>query len=469
MPPDILGAGLTHICWGIAGAIALFGIDDLFVDLAAHARSTARRLTVYRRYPRTGVQTLPRCEEGWAAILLPAWQEAGVIGPMLGHLRRSLAYRRYRVFLGHYPNDGATAHAARALDPGGDWLEIVTTARPGPTSKADCLNQLWSGMRRFERRTGIEFAFLVLHDAEDLVHAAELTIFNRLIGRADLIQLPVTPLPRRWHDFVAGTYLDEFAESHQKDLALREGFAGGVPCAGVGCAVSRPALEELAAAHAGAPFPAGSLTEDYALALELLARGRRSIFVRLADRPEAYGFSCVPIVSIRAYFPDRLRDAVRQKARWLIGIALQSRHGRQWPGSPAAKYMLLRDRKAIVTPLLAAAAYLLGAAILLYEGAYATGLRAGPPLIAAGSALASLLWLNAGLLALRAGHRLVYVWRLYGWRQALLSLPRIPVANLVNCLAALRALRLYAAHRLTGRPLAWDKTRHAFPASEPVP
>lgn len=467
MGPESVHIGLSAACWLIGAPIAVSGFDDLFVDTAAHLRTLLRRATVYRRHRRAACTTLPQDRERRVAILVPAWREASVVAAMLGHLRRTLAYRRYRVFLGHYPNDPDTARAARAVDPDAAWLEIVPCTDPGPTSKADCLNHLWRGLRLYEQRRRRRFEIIVLHDAEDLVHPYELRIFNRLIERADLIQLPVTPLPQGWRKAVAGTYLDEFAEAHQKDLVLREGLAGGIPCAGVGCALSRAALDILATRRAGTPFAADSLTEDYALALELMRAGRRSMFVRLAERPEAYGFSARAIVSTRAYFPDQLASAVRQKARWLIGIVLQSWQSQRWPGSLAARYMLLRDRKAIATALLGAAAYPLAAAMLAYEGARTAGWPA-PPLIPAGSALAWLLWVNGTLLAVRAAHRAGYVWRLYGWQQALLSLPRIPVANLINCLAALRALRLYAAHRRTGRPLVWDKTRHVFPGAGPA-
>jgi hypothetical protein len=35
---------------------------------------------------------------------------------------------------------------------------------------------------------------VVLHDAEDVVHPLELTLFDQLIDRAGLVQLPVMPL-----------------------------------------------------------------------------------------------------------------------------------------------------------------------------------------------------------------------------------------------------------------------------------
>lgn len=465
---ELLHSSLIGATWVIGGGIALSGLDDLALDMAAHFRTALRRLTIYSRHRRAACSELACPPERPIAILIPAWRESDVIGHMLRHLRANLAYRCYRVFLGHYPNDPATGRVARAVDPRCTWLELVTLTTPGPTSKAHCLNGIWDGVLAYERRTGIRFEMFVLHDAEDVVHAAELKLFNYLSDRADMIQIPVVPLPHRRRDLVAGTYLDEFAESHQKDLVLRERVAGGVPSAGVGCGFSRAALEAVAARRNGQPFRTTSLTEDYDLALSLLEQGRRSIFVRLADDPAGSGFSARAVVATREYFPGRLTDAVRQKARWLIGITLQSWRDQGWPGSLGAKYMLLRDRKALIAAPLSVMTYPLAAALFAYEALRQGLAPAAAPLFAAQDALLLLLAFNGFLLIWRAGHRALYVWRLYGGAQALLSLARMPVANLVNCLAAIRAVRLYLLYRLTGRPLAWDKTRHAFPKTAAV-
>jgi adsorption protein B len=54
--------------------------------------------------------------------------------------------------------------------------------------------------------------------------------------------------------------------------------------------------------------------------------------------------------------------------------------------------------------------------------------------------------------------------RVYGWRQALLAVPRQIWSNVVNFAATIRAMRLYARHLVTGRAIAWDKTGHVFPS-----
>jgi len=453
-------ATLTAACWLVGGLLALSGLDDLLLDGLAHLHRFARRLTVYRRHPRASCTSLPRLPEQSIAILVPAWREAAVIGTMLRTLRARLRYRNYHVFVGTYANDPATAVAARAADPSGRWLSVIGFDTAGPTTKADCLNRLWRAVAARERRRNGRIDLVVLHDAEDIVHADELRVFNYLGRRADMVQLPVVPLIPRRRAMIAGHYLDEFAESHQKDLVVREWLAGGVPSAGVGCAFRRDALGDMAALHGGRPFSESSLTEDYALALALLRRNRRTIFVRLHD---ADGVA----VATREYFPDDFRAAVRQKARWLTGIVLQSWARDGWTGSLGNRYMLLRDRKAILAALLSAAAYVLALCVTLYAGLAL--IRPGvPPLVRGGEPLAWLLTANFLLLVNRAGHRMGYVWRLAGPRQALLSLPRIAIANAINCGAALRALRLYIRHRRRGMPLRWDKTAHHLPARIPA-
>ena len=105
---------------------------------------------------------------------------------------------------------------------------------PGPTCKADCLNFIVQAIFAHEARSGVQFAGVVLHDSEDVLHPLELQLFNYLLPRKDMIQLPVTSLEREWWELVAGTYMDEFAEWHAKDLVVRESVTGLVPSAGVG-------------------------------------------------------------------------------------------------------------------------------------------------------------------------------------------------------------------------------------------
>src|SRR3546814_1730305 len=122
--------------------------------------------------------------------------------------------------------------------------------------------------------------------------------------------LPCTPLVRSQ---------DGFGEAHAKQPVVREALGAGLPLAGVGCAIARPALDAIAASRGGAPFDETSLTEDYEIGLRIGALGGRGILARVPEYPGG------PVVAVRAYFPATLDAAVRQKARWLCGIALAGR------------------------------------------------------------------------------------------------------------------------------------------------
>jgi adsorption protein B len=69
---------------------------------------------------------------------------------------------------------------------------------------------------------------------------------------------------------------------------------------------------------------------------------------------------------------------------------------------------------------------------------------------------------NAALMGWRLAMRVAFTGRAYGWREALLALPRSLVANLIAMLAARRALVLYIAMLIDGIP-RWEKTAHIFP------
>ncbi len=297
--------GMRECALFAACGFLVLGIGDLAVDLIWIFRSLYR---LVRPGSRATAATLPPAvEPGALAIFIPAWDEGEVIGRMLAHALRTFDHGDYRIYVGCYPNDPATVAAVRDVqDP---RIHLVIGPAPGPTTKADCLNRIWEQMVADEAAESIRFKAIVLHDAEDVVHSAELRVFDRLIERFDLVQLPVLPIVDEGTSLVSASYADEFAESHGKELVVREAIGASIPSAGVGCAFSRDALAEIARLNGGLPFAADSLTEDYELGLRLHALGRRAAFVRL---PQSKGGR---VVATREYFPGTIDAAVSQKAR----------------------------------------------------------------------------------------------------------------------------------------------------------
>ena len=310
-------------------------------------------------------------------------------------------------------------------------------------------------MRDDEAHAGAEFAAVVIHDAEDVVHRGELTVFADRLRSADAVQLPVSPLRRPGAHMIGGTYLDEFSESHAKQLVVREAIGAGLPLAGVGCAISRPMLDRIATARGGLPFDALSLTEDYEIGLAVAALGGRTTLARVAETPGG------PLVAVRAYFPATLDAAVRQKARWMIGIALAGwdRVGWAWWRHVGEHWMRMRDRRAPLAAAVLLAAYL---ALLLWSAALVVTLFGAPMPASPSGTLALLLVANGALLLWRMAMRAAFVGRRYGISEALLSMPRMLVGNIVAMMAARRAVARYVA-MLRGAPTAWDKTAHQFP------
>ena len=199
----------------------------------------------------------------------------------------------------------------------------------------------------------------MLHDAEDVVHRFELRIFDGLIDRAAVIQLPVLPLLDPHSRWISGHYCDEFAEAHIKELVVREAVGAAIPLAGVGCAIARRPLAQLAALQDGKPFAGSSMTEDYEVGLRLGALGLKTMFVRIPAQPGERG-----VVASRGHFPATLGGAVRQKARWLGGIALAGWDRLGWSGGLGERWMRMRDRRGPLAALLLLAAYARGVAVV---------------------------------------------------------------------------------------------------------
>jgi adsorption protein B len=178
--------------------------------------------------------------------------------------------------------------------------------------------------------------------------------------------------------------------------------------------------------------------------------GGRSRFLRLRD-------SNGDLVATRAYFPDELEFAVRQKARWIHGIALQGWDRLGWSRRPLDMWMTLRDRHGPMTAAVLGAAYLLIVIELVLGLARLAGWQpaaAYPPL------LVTMISISFAALVWRAIWRFGFTAHEYGLMEGACSVLRIPVANVVAILAGRRALTAYV-RTLRGELVQWDKTQHA--------
>ncbi len=433
--------------------ILLSGLDDLFIILV-HMR-LARRPFAWPSQDELAAEPERRI-----AVLVPLWHEDGVIEQMLERNLAVIRYRSYHIFTGVYPNDKPTLKAVRRVARRHPRVHPAICARKGPTSKGDCLNNAWRHMCAFEDAHGFRFEIVMMHDAEDLIDPDSLRLVNRFSREYDMIQIPVLPLPTPVQDFTHGVYCDEFAEYQTKDIPVRQQLGGFLPSNGVGTAFSRAALDELAEERQGRVFDPESLTEDYETGFRLHAAGWRQLFV-----PVRLGAG--DPIATREYFPRTFRAAVRQRSRWVAGIALQgwARHG--WDVPWLQVYWFWRDRKGLVgnliTPL-ANALFLYG---ICWFGACCC-IGAPWPGELPGRNLAP-FWVAAGGISVaQMVSRTYAATRIYGWRFGLGVPFRTPWANIVNCAATLAALMQFFGAQLRNETLAWRKTDHVYP-QQPVP
>ena len=436
--------------WFCVGLIDEFAIDLTWLWLRLTGRARTIELPVGY-----GAEPL----SGHAAVLIPAFQESPVIGATIGHMLGAWPQRELTIYVGCYRNDAPTIAAASAAAGSDPRVRIVVHGAEGPTTKADCLNRLYRALEADEGRLARSYASVILHDAEDMVHPAELQAIDAALVLRDFVQLPVRPELQPRSQWIAGHYADEFAESHAKGMVVRAALDAPLPAAGVGCGVSRSALGELALRRAAdgeaGPFAPDCLTEDYELGLVMSQGGRGSAFLRMRDDSGA-------LVATGSFFPSRLDAAVRQKTRWIHGIALQGWDRMGWSSNWVELWMALRDRRGPLTALVLASAYLLLVVDSILLGLSFAGL--GQPLVLSLPLKLMLMASFVGFLG-RAAMRFAFTAREYGVAEGIIGVLRIPVANIIAIMAGRRALVAYFRSLRTGK-VVWDKTAHdTHPAS----
>jgi len=535
-------------------AFTIGGANDLFVDLYYWGRQLYRWLFKRHLIKPLTLDQLLSVEEKPVAIMLPAWHEAGVIKNMLLNTINTIDYRHYFIFVGVYPNDPETEREVDEVSQLFPQVVKVVNSKPGPTTKADNLNEIYHGLCEFEQSHGLKFQIVVLSDSEDVHHPLSLRLFNYLMPRFEMIQLPIIPLEIPWYSFVGGVYLDEFAEMHLKELLVREKIARVLPSAGTSTAFWREKLEELAREEAegqgtvmareaeeaagrsqggdgdkgrAATSPAGghaassarsavaaavsavapdgggdgnvngdegrgrrtqtdvlqifnpkSLTEDYEIGIRLGKRGARQIILiqyveRIISKKRLLRRGVRPkkikeLVATRAFFLTEFRKAMRQRARWVYGIAWQGLRNIGWEKSLKFNYALLRDRVAFFANFL----YLFGYLLIIYVAVVA-GVRrffrpdfALPPLVGRGE-----IWWQLAMVVMffffwRLLMRFIFVNKVYGLGHALVTPIKMVVGNVLNIASSgLAMLWLIRALR-TGREQGWIKTEHEFPAEK---
>jgi adsorption protein B len=453
--PDVCVTIWPFLLRVLANLLLLSGIDD-FVPLLICVVYWARKIVG----PSRPASTKPRSRERRIAIFVPCWKESDVIANMIRHNLAAIRYRNYDFFLGVYPNDPATVGVVEDLRANYNNVHVSVCPHPGPTSKADCLNWIYSRMSELEDERGVEFDTVVLHDAEDLIHPEALNTINRERAAHAMVQVPVLPLPTPFREVTHAVYCDEFAEFQIIDMPAR-GYCGSfIPSNGVGTGFARHILQRLARERRKV-FDPLSLTEDYEIGVYIHQAGFSQVFVPLrCDTPD--------IVATREYFPRRVKPAIRQRTRWVTGNALQSWERYGWRGPLSTKYWFWRDRKGLVAnPLsfLTNLLFITGLLTFLWSSiTHGRWVLAVPH-----REIIRLCFITSALQYFRMALRIACVARIYGVVFALGVPLRCLHGNFINSFASCGAMWRFVKAKLQNRPLVWLKTEHAYPAHSALP
>ncbi len=433
----------------VAGGFAISGLDDLLFD-GLYFKWRINRFFNRKRIRNFTIHSLEPHKEHRIAILVPCWRESSVIGRMVHNAIKTIKYSNYSIILGVYPNDKPTLIAARKLIKRfPEHVKIIVNQKPGPTTKADNLNSTFIALETIEGKN--PFSIIITHDSEDVVHPYSLRVFNYLISqrKKHMVQIPVLPLSMPWWELIHWTYADEFSENHLRHMITREHIGAFVPSAGVGTAYDRTSLETLEKHH-GRVFNDESLVEDYHSAIELHHTGHGTIFATMfTDRGE--------IVATRSIFPRHYREAIRQKTRWITGIALQTWQQTGWQGDVKMKYCLFRDRKQVITGSLNLFGYIILIPFFILPFFFEINPIHHIPII-----LWYLFLFDTLLFLLRIILRMSAVSVFYGFGNSILVPIRYVMGNFINFSASVRAIHHFF-FRPNRQSIPWDKTSHEFP------
>ncbi len=405
------------------------------------------------------------------AIMIPAWKESSVLEAMVKTNLARIKYKNYKWFIGVYPNDLETLTIARDLEKRyPEKVIVVVTDRAGPTSKAHCLNcimRVIQGMTAVATNEGSGWIphYIAIHDAEDVIHPEAFTAINAQSADLDFIQLPIFSLPVPVREWVSGTYLDEFAEIHLREIPVRKALTMPIPSAGVGTFFSHRILMQMGKRF-GYWFDEGNLTEDYEISLRIARLGGRQDFLLYLDQENDF-------VATREYFPSELGRSIRQKTRWTTGIGLQTMAKWGSYGSFSGNffknknwltaYALFRDRKALwANPSVMLAWFLIAISTL------ALFARSSAFQLSHTNLLMALIILNTCLFAFRLFQRARFCAQVYGPAHGILSVPRVLLSGVINGSACMKALHqfFFARMKNSESKIEWDKTDHRFPVIE---
>ncbi len=425
--------------WYLASALLvfIFLMDDLFIDWIS---------LILKLKPTSMINEITENDRNRKlAVMVANWKEEEVLSQMIHANTGILLDENTHIFLGVYPNDEATLNVAKELSEKLPQVHCVVNNQNGPTYKGQMLDEIISGILQFEIQNDFRFDAFILHDSEDLIDPSSLLIYRQNLAYYEFIQTPVLSFNREIFNFVGGTYLDEFAETHSKDLLVRQATKVAIPSAGVGTCMKRNLVLYFRQLQGGALFPHKDLTEDYILGMRANQFGFRSLF---ACHIQSF---TEQLVATREFFPSSFKASIRQKARWTLGICFQGWQRLGWFGNFNQRYFLWRDRKAILAPFVTINCF----ALLFVELVYNPKID---DIFINGILLSNLIFM-----VFRIAIRIYWVNFHHGKKQALMVPFRWPFCLYINTCAGLLAIKEFVWIQFLGKEVLWKKTQHTFP------
>jgi adsorption protein B len=387
------------------------------------------------------------------AIFVANWHEEDVLGPMVERNLANFKYKKVKFVLGVYPNDTATANVAHELAKKYQtFVEVVVNRRVGPTSKGQMLNEMF-----YQVFSNPDEApdLVVLHDSEDVIAPRSFEVYALECQQHAMIQIPIFSIDSRHRSLVGATYMEEFAERHTREMALREKLGAFVPSAGVGTCLRKDLILHFLNTR-GHVLQSGSVTEDYILGAEAHQAGYSTTFA-------AYRCNASPtaeLIATREFFPKDFWASVRQRTRWTYGIGFEGTRQLGWFGNTTNRFFLYRDRKGTIANFLP----LVSLALLFLALLYSPNFQDWEPWQRTGLYL--VLGMNSINILIRVYFKCSALHEVYGNFDLIGVVLRWPVAIVVNAFAAARAWRSFIVDSgLAAKPIAWAKTQHELPAN----
>ena len=476
---------LDYILWIAliitACAFIFSGIDDLFFDIVYWGYFLVRKIKPDPR-DHIGYETLLAIPEQKIALIIGCWQESNVIENMVRYNLSNIDYINFAIFIGVYPNDKETLREARRMEKTYNNVHCVINKTNGPTNKADNLNSIYQAITQFEKRKKELFSIIVMHDPEDLIHFLSFKLYNYLIPKAPMVQIPILPLEGKLQNAIYWSYCDEFAELHTKDLVVRELINGFVPSAGVGTGFDRHTLDLMSKNKNGLPFGTTTLTEDYSTSLQLhllmqkVKEKRKPVFtMKYIERVQ----TCRPwfyfgkrkfkktssLVATRALFPQSYRAAVRQRSRWTLGIVFQEWKHTGWPGKLSTLFFIAHDRKAIFTHFFGGFSYLLffyWFGVFIYSDFFSYTITLDYFFLKTPWAW-NLIIITFCIMVNRILQRSIATYRIYGFIPGVTAVFRTLVSNTINMHSFFKAFLQFFQSKKRPEKAKWAKTKNTFP------